>query len=164
MTFTKLWDEAGQQRLGLRLDQANKVGVYEWDDWYDYPGSYWVNDRKKRGRPRRTQQTYLCISLPAGPSRHLQFDAILVGRCLWSSYQLSSKRKEASRPAMATGGFDCRHQPRLYRFLSRSTTRRSQLRWCLQWAALGILDDAVVVLVSLRWLEVGKAFCMAKAS
>lgn len=43
----ELWDEAGQQRLGLRLERLDTIGVYEWDDWYDYPGSYWVGDRKK---------------------------------------------------------------------------------------------------------------------
>ena len=60
----ELWDEAGQQRLGLRLDQPNKLGVYEWDDWYDYPGSYWVNDRKKgvdRGEPNQLTYAFHCL-------------------------------------------------------------------------------------------------------
>lgn len=55
----ELWDEAGQQRLGLRLDQPDMIGIYVWDDWYDYPGSYWVGDRKKGvDRGERSIATY----------------------------------------------------------------------------------------------------------
>jgi hypothetical protein len=60
----ELWDEAGQQRLGLRLDQPDRLGVYQWDDWYDYPGSYWVNDRKMgvdRGEASKLIYAFHCL-------------------------------------------------------------------------------------------------------
>lgn len=60
----ELWDEAGQHRLGLRLDQPDKIGVYEWDDWYDYPGSYWVGGSKKGvdlGEPSKITYAFHCL-------------------------------------------------------------------------------------------------------
>ena len=60
----ELWDESKQQRLGLRLDQPNTVGIYTWDDWYDYPNSYWIGDRKKgvdRGEPNRLVYAFHCL-------------------------------------------------------------------------------------------------------
>ncbi len=50
----ELWDASSARRLGLKLDSPTSLGVYQWDDWYDYPGSYWVNGRKvgvDRGEP-----------------------------------------------------------------------------------------------------------------
>lgn len=60
----ELWDETNRQRLGLRLDQPDKIGVYLWDDWYDYPGSYWVSGSKKGvdlGEPSRLTYTFHCL-------------------------------------------------------------------------------------------------------
>ncbi len=60
----ELWDETSQQRLGIRLDQPTKIGVYEWDDWYDYPGSYWVGGRKKGvdlGEPSKLTYAFHCL-------------------------------------------------------------------------------------------------------
>ncbi len=64
----ELWDETNQSRLALReiagqqssdqptVDGPRVIGVYEWGDWYDYPGSYWTDNRKQgvdRGEPNR---------------------------------------------------------------------------------------------------------------
>jgi hypothetical protein len=60
----ELWDETNHQRLGLRLDQPDKIGVYEWDDWYDYPGSYWVSGNKKGvdlGEPSKITYAFHCL-------------------------------------------------------------------------------------------------------
>ena len=60
----ELWDAAHERRYALQqiapaqppaADQQ-VIGVYEWADWYDYPGSYWTNQRKQgvdKGEPRR---------------------------------------------------------------------------------------------------------------
>ncbi|QDV27187.1 hypothetical protein Q31a_55750 [Aureliella helgolandensis] len=58
----ELWDPLTQVRLGLKRDEAGSaIGVYEWDDWYDYPGSYWTNDRKQgvdRGEPNQAKYVF----------------------------------------------------------------------------------------------------------
>jgi hypothetical protein len=60
----ELWDEARQRRLGLRLDRPDRLGVYEWDDWYDYPGSYWIEGRKQgvdKGEPSLFWYSFHCL-------------------------------------------------------------------------------------------------------
>ncbi len=40
----------------LELDKETRIGVYEWGDWYDYPGSYWTSERKQgvdKGEPNQ---------------------------------------------------------------------------------------------------------------
>ena len=55
-----LWDEQTQQRFALVLDPAGDQGkstwqVRAWGNWYDYPGSYWIGERRgvDRGEPSR---------------------------------------------------------------------------------------------------------------
>jgi hypothetical protein len=65
----EFWDDQQELRFGLRIesvktevgpessqiengqsvgtDAAITLGVYEWGDWYDYPGSYWTSERKQ---------------------------------------------------------------------------------------------------------------------
>lgn len=72
----ELWDPSSQTRLALRSDDgltpspneqvvdAYRVGVYEWGDWYDYPGSYWTEDRKQgvdKGEPNRAVYIFHCL-------------------------------------------------------------------------------------------------------
>lgn len=60
----ELWDATNQFRLGLKLDRADTIGVYSWDDWYDYPNSYWIGDRKKgvdRGEPNQLVYAFHCL-------------------------------------------------------------------------------------------------------
>ncbi len=60
----ELWDERNQYRLGLRLDRKDTIGVYTWDDWYDYPNSYWIGDRKKgvdRGESNQLIYAFHCL-------------------------------------------------------------------------------------------------------
>ena len=60
----ELWDESQHLRLGLKLDQPDTVGIYNWDDWYDYPNSYWIGDRKKgvdRGEPNPLVYAFHCL-------------------------------------------------------------------------------------------------------
>lgn len=36
--------------------EADRIAIYEWDDWYDYPRSYWTDERRvgvDRGEPSR---------------------------------------------------------------------------------------------------------------
>ncbi len=51
----ELWDEGTQYRFALVLN-SNTIAVHHWDDWYDYPESYWYPDRKQgvdKGEPSR---------------------------------------------------------------------------------------------------------------
>lgn len=51
----ELWDEATQYRFAL-VARDGRISIHQWDDWYDYPNSYWYPDRKKgvdRGEPSR---------------------------------------------------------------------------------------------------------------
>ncbi len=40
-----LWDPEGQDRLALAVEDGG-VRVHQWDDWYEYERSYWVDQRK----------------------------------------------------------------------------------------------------------------------
>lgn len=60
----ELWDEKQQMRLGLRLEAADRIGIYEWGDWYDYPGSYWVEGKKQgvdKGEPNALKYAFHCL-------------------------------------------------------------------------------------------------------
>jgi hypothetical protein len=60
----ELWDEATEQRFGLQRIAETSIGVYRWGDWYDYPGSYWVGDRKQgvdKGEPNRNTYIFHCL-------------------------------------------------------------------------------------------------------
>ena len=51
----EVWDAANQYRYALVLD-GQRLSIHQWDDWYDYPDSYWYPDRKKGvdlGEPSR---------------------------------------------------------------------------------------------------------------
>lgn len=57
----EFWDAENELRFALRRDGQTAagqqiIGVYEWGDWYDYPGSYWTSERKQgvdKGEPNR---------------------------------------------------------------------------------------------------------------
>ncbi len=54
----ELWDATTQRRFGVQAigEDPDLWGLYEWGDWYDYPGSYWTDARKQgvdRGEPNR---------------------------------------------------------------------------------------------------------------
>jgi hypothetical protein len=42
-----IWDTAGQDRLAVVHD-VDSLSIREWGNWYDYPGSYWIGDRRSR--------------------------------------------------------------------------------------------------------------------
>ena len=42
--------------LPTDVERQSCIGVYEWGDWYDYPGSYWTSERKQgvdKGEPNQ---------------------------------------------------------------------------------------------------------------
>jgi hypothetical protein len=39
-----IWDRAGQDRLAVVRD-GDGLSIRSWENWYDYPGSYWIGDR-----------------------------------------------------------------------------------------------------------------------
>ncbi len=41
-----MFDESTQYRVAL-TNQDGKWKIHEWDDWYDYPKSYWLPENKK---------------------------------------------------------------------------------------------------------------------
>jgi hypothetical protein len=48
-----VWDLAGQDRLAIAADEQS-LRVYDWDQWYEFEGSYWFSDRRStvdRGEP-----------------------------------------------------------------------------------------------------------------
>lgn len=56
----EVWDEVNQFRFALVLDEQ-QVDIHHWDDWYDYPDSYWYPDRKKGvdlGEPSRAMYLF----------------------------------------------------------------------------------------------------------
>jgi len=61
----ELWDETNQRRLALKQNGAgDKLGIYHWGDWYDFPTSYWKEDRKQgvdRGEPSRLRYALHCL-------------------------------------------------------------------------------------------------------
>lgn len=54
--------EQGHQRFALRRDVAeeHRWNVHRWDNWYDYPGSYWTTPRRgvDRGEPSRVVYSF----------------------------------------------------------------------------------------------------------
>ena len=51
----ELWDDQTQVRFAL-VGAGERIQIHHWDDWYDYPNSYWYPDRKQgvdRGEPSR---------------------------------------------------------------------------------------------------------------
>ena len=56
----ELWDESTQRRFALVAD-SDSIHIHHWDDWYDYPNSYWYPDRKQgvdRGEPSRLNYVF----------------------------------------------------------------------------------------------------------
>lgn len=54
--------EQGHQRFALRRDAADEYrwNLHRWDNWYDYPGSYWTTPRRgvDRGEPNRVVYSF----------------------------------------------------------------------------------------------------------
>ncbi len=42
-----IWDRPGQLRLAVVQDDR-MLSIRSWENWYDYPGSYWVGERRSR--------------------------------------------------------------------------------------------------------------------
>ncbi len=60
----ELWDEASQWRIALRKDGSNRLGIYQWGDWYDYPQSYWLEGKKQgvdKGEPSKLKYAFHCL-------------------------------------------------------------------------------------------------------
>lgn len=61
----ELWDEQSQWRFALKKNQENHtIELYHWGDWYDYPSSYWTDDRKQgvdRGEPSMLKYAFHCL-------------------------------------------------------------------------------------------------------
>ncbi len=61
----ELWDEGTQRRFALKFDVKRPLlEIFEWGDWYDYPTSYWKDDRKRgvdRGEPNQAKYAFHCL-------------------------------------------------------------------------------------------------------
>lgn len=56
----EVWDATNQFRYALVIDRG-AVKIHHWDDWYDYPNSYWYPDRKQGvdlGEPSRAMYLF----------------------------------------------------------------------------------------------------------
>ncbi len=56
----EVWDAQNQFRFALALS-GDELAIHQWDDWYDYPDSYWYPDRKKGvdlGEPSRAMYLF----------------------------------------------------------------------------------------------------------
>ncbi|WP_145099936.1 hypothetical protein [Anatilimnocola aggregata] len=40
-----IWDADGHDRLAVQLVDNDRLEIRQWDDWYDYEGTYWTADR-----------------------------------------------------------------------------------------------------------------------
>jgi hypothetical protein len=60
-----LWDEPTQQRFAVRmLRDSGEVEVRQWDNWYEYEGTYWTADNKRgldRGEPSKLVYAFHCL-------------------------------------------------------------------------------------------------------
>ena len=55
-----IWDRIGQDRLAV-IRHNGALSIRTWENWYDYPGSYWVSGRKSRidrGEPSRFRYAF----------------------------------------------------------------------------------------------------------
>ncbi len=59
------WDPQTQERLAVVLDEGSSKEtptwqIRTWGNWYDYPGSYWIGDRRgvDRGEPSRVTYVF----------------------------------------------------------------------------------------------------------
>ncbi len=55
-----IWDPDGQDRLAVSADQRS-VQAFVWNQWYEYEGSYWLDERKTgvdRGEPSRAAYAF----------------------------------------------------------------------------------------------------------
>lgn len=43
---SELWDPVEEVRFAL-TEHGDRLNIHHWDDWYDYPNSYWYMDRKQ---------------------------------------------------------------------------------------------------------------------
>jgi hypothetical protein len=61
----QLWDEQSQWRLALQASKDRRsVSLHQWGDWYDYPGTYWTDEKKQgvdRGEPNPWLYAFHCI-------------------------------------------------------------------------------------------------------
>lgn len=51
-----IWDREGQDRVAL-VERPGELELRAWDNWYEYPGSYWTEGKRvgvDRGEPSRT--------------------------------------------------------------------------------------------------------------
>ncbi len=82
----QLVDDTTLQRVAIRQTQVG-WGVYGWDDWYDYPKSYWLPDNKKgvdRGEPNRwTYLLHITIGHHGVFSLTPLWIVALIGGALW---------------------------------------------------------------------------------
>ncbi len=63
-----LWDESNQLRLAIvkTLDESSapQIHIREWDNWYDYEGTYWTDEHKSgvdRGEASRLVYAFHCL-------------------------------------------------------------------------------------------------------
>jgi hypothetical protein len=60
----ELWDQTTHWRIALQAITPTRLGIYHWGDWYDYPGSYWIEGRKKGvdiGEPSPLKYAFHCL-------------------------------------------------------------------------------------------------------
>jgi hypothetical protein len=56
-------DAAGAQQIAITQSKTNTFQVHRWNNWYDYPGSYWLKSNARRsdvdqGQTSRTNYTF----------------------------------------------------------------------------------------------------------
>lgn len=58
-------DETNGQHFALKplADSSGSLAVHQWNDWYDYPGSYWADAKKgvDQGEPNRVKYIFHCL-------------------------------------------------------------------------------------------------------
>lgn len=61
----EFFDQENQIQYALRVpdNQGTTVSVHEWDDWYDYPGSYWAGEKPgvDAGEADRAKYIFHCL-------------------------------------------------------------------------------------------------------
>jgi hypothetical protein len=98
----EFWDADNEFRFALQALTTNppaaansdqQIGVYQWGDWYDYPGSYWTSERKQgvdKGEPNRSVYIFHSLIGHHGIFSLTPFWFVAIGGCVVVWRQRSS--------------------------------------------------------------------------
>ena len=140
-----VWDPVTQNRFAVRKFQGGERFEYElreWDNWYEYEGSYWLPGKKKGvdlGEPSIARYAFHCL---LGHYGILSLTPFWVCSILGAGIWLSGSSREQARARCG----DRAGYARVPNFLHLPSAGGSELWRCGVRVSLGVLDDSRVAL------------------